>query len=410
MLPPIDDDVLRDNPKFAALYKTITTEILNPDVSTRDAIDPTSKQRNGVREELKAHRLKAARFSLLRNAISTATSDVNPAVPEAPPPKQPQSKLQQPQHHRRSKSRPQQIQTQPKGHSRSQSQSQIQTQSTTPALPPDLIHLLTLIPPFLNNASTLSPSSLTLLLCNPPFTSLPVHFPLLLTLISSRLTTQAKSLARVLNPNTNSSYIHRTIPSLSAVTTSLITTLQTTQTTLSKTRLTTLSTLTNHHRLQTETLTLLVRALETKHGAISTSSELNAISASQEAETLRLASEALLWDTLHHLYPPEARAALANYRQHLLDAGRRLDDGARVREAELADYGVAVSVESEALDKSDRRASYQEYISGNRLRARERSKTVGDENKERTMREMARVWREMETRLREIQGDLNRLR
>lgn len=41
MLPPIDPLTLQSNPRFAALYKRLTTTILNPDgsvkVSTREA-------------------------------------------------------------------------------------------------------------------------------------------------------------------------------------------------------------------------------------------------------------------------------------------------------------------------------------------------------------------------------------
>ncbi|KAJ2967518.1 hypothetical protein NUW58_g10430 [Xylaria curta] len=106
----------------------------------------------------------------------------------------------------------------------------------------------------------------------------------------------------------------------------------------------------------------------------------------------------LLWETRHLAYPPQARTALTHYRQHLQDAGRRLEDAIRVREVELAEYGVDV----------DKRSS-RDGLAAGRSRGRGRRSTV-DENKERTMREMARVWREMETRLQEIQGDLNRLR
>ena len=48
MLPPVDDAVLQNNPDFAALYKTLTTAILNPDGSTKN--DPAAKERNAVRE------------------------------------------------------------------------------------------------------------------------------------------------------------------------------------------------------------------------------------------------------------------------------------------------------------------------------------------------------------------------
>ncbi|KAI8625114.1 hypothetical protein F5Y19DRAFT_467345 [Xylariaceae sp. FL1651] len=356
MLPPVQDSVLKGNPKFEKLYNTIANSILNPDGSTK--VDPSVKKRDAIREELHAYRLKAARVHLLRTAISTV-------IPSQAP--QPTKQEQKPQQHRRSKSQPQ------------------KQAPPTPSLPPDLIQLLLLIPSFLANASTLPPASVTLLLSSPPFTDLPTLFPRVLDLVSSRLNSQASTLARILNPSTNPSYIHRTIPSLPSSATALVSDLAASKAELSRSRLAATASLTDHLRQHSEAITLLLHALEAKHGSAARSSELRAENASYQAREWSLAAEALLWETRQLAYPPQSRTALANYRQHLRDAGRRLEDGARVREIELADYGVST------------------------MRGRERSRTA-DENKERTMREMARVWREMETRLHEIQGDLNRLR
>ncbi|KAI1112965.1 hypothetical protein F5Y14DRAFT_237714 [Nemania sp. NC0429] len=389
MLLPIDDSVLQSNPRFEKLYNTITTSILNPDGSTK--IDPCAKQRDAVRQELKAYRLKAARVQLLRAALSTAI---------------PQQQQQQQQHHHHQLPRLGQHekgdgdeaeqQQQKRGHVQHR-RTKSRPQPPTPSLPPDLTELLILLPPFLNNASTLLPSSVTLLLASPPFTSLPALFPQIVDIVSARLTAQAKALARVLSPTTNPSYVHRVIPSLPSIASTLAADLAALRLKLSRARLATTTALTRHLHRHTEALAVLLRALEAKHGPVSASSELRALDARQEAQAWALASEALLWETRRQAYPPEARAALANYRQHLRDAGRRLEDGARVREAELADYGVDVG--------SRRRDS--------RLPGRERRGTTTastDKSKERTMREMARLWREMETRLNEIRGDLNRLR
>ncbi|KAI1419437.1 hypothetical protein F5Y12DRAFT_249289 [Xylaria sp. FL1777] len=386
MLPPVDDSVLANNPRFEKLYNTITTSILNPDGSTK--IDPSTKQRDAVRQELQAYRLKAARVHLLRTAISTAVPNQT-----TPPPQQQQPTLQGPDkeqlkhpkqyHHKRSKSR-----LQP------QSQAQPQPQQTSP-LPPDLVQLLLLIPAFLNNPSTLPPSSVSLLLTSPPFTELPALFPSIVALVSARLTAEAKTLARVLSPTTNPSYIHRVIPSLPSTASHLVSDLAASKTALSRARLAATASLTCCLAQHTEALTLVLRALETKHDLVATSSELRATEAYQEALAWAMAAEALLWDTRHLTYPRPARVALVHYRQHLRDAGRRLEDGTRVRVAELADYGVDV-------DGRDSLAS-------GRPRGRGRRATV-DENKERVMRDMARLWREMESRLQEIQGDLHRLR
>ncbi|KAI0803698.1 hypothetical protein GGR55DRAFT_384019 [Xylaria sp. FL0064] len=383
MLPPVSDSVLKNNPRFEKLYNTITTSILNPDGSTKT--DPSAKQRDAVCQELHAYRLKATRVHLLRNAISTAIPN---QTTQSQSTKQEQGTEQQKHpsqyQYKRSKSR---LQPQPQAQAK---------QITTPALSPDLLQLLLLIPAFLNNASTLPPSSLSLLLTSPPFTELPTLFPDLTALVSARLTAQAKTLARVLSPSTNPSYIHRVIPSLPSLANTLISDLAASKTALSRARLAATFSLTRYLAQHTEALTLVIRALEAKHDLVATSSELRAAQAYQEAQAWAMAAEALLWETRYLAYPPEARAALLHYRQHLRDAGRRLEDASRVREAELADYGVDV----------DRRDS---QIPGERPRGRGRRATV-DENKETKMREMARVWREMETRLQEIQGDLNRLR
>lgn len=49
MLPPIDEAVLKNNPDFERLYKTITGSLLNPDGSTKSN-DPAAKKRDAVHE------------------------------------------------------------------------------------------------------------------------------------------------------------------------------------------------------------------------------------------------------------------------------------------------------------------------------------------------------------------------
>ncbi|KAI1734576.1 hypothetical protein F4680DRAFT_437947 [Xylaria scruposa] len=380
MLPPVDDRILKNNPRFEKLYNTITTSTLNPDGSTK--MDPAALQRDAVRQELKAYRLKAARVQLICTALSTAVPTQTTKSTD-----QEQQQPRKDQHRRlKSRSQPQQPHT---------------SQITTPPFPPDLLELLILLPPFLNTASTLPSSSLSLLLSNPPFTDLPALFPRVLELVSARLTAQAKTLARVLSPSTNPSYIHRAIPSLPSIAHTLVCDLAATRTTLSRARMAATAALTRHLAQHTEALTLLLAALETKHaGLVARSSELRAEATRRTAQTWALAAETLLWETRFLAYPPEARAALVSYRQHLRDAGRRLEDTSRTREDELADYGVDV----------EKRAKRESGLGAKVQQKRHRRRTTVDESKERTMREMARVWREMETRLREIQGDLNRLR
>ncbi|KAI1104827.1 hypothetical protein F4804DRAFT_173478 [Jackrogersella minutella] len=364
MLPPIDECVLRNNPDFERLYKTVTESLLNIDGSTKSN-DQAAKKRDDVRDELKAHRLKATKRHLLRCAIAAAAAaqEHSTSNTEAQS-KQQQHQQQQPLQHKRTRSMP---------HNH-------QPRTSASAPPPEILHLLILLPPFLSNASNMSPASLTLLLSCPPFSELNSLFPALTATISTTLSRQAGSLARVLNPHTNPSYIHRSIPTLASTTAALQSTVSSSSAELSRSRQRVTHDLTTHLSQHAQALAQLVRVLESKHGPAARSAELRAADAGLETQTWALAAEALLWDARRSVYPPEARRALANYRRHLNDARMRLADTIRVREAELGDYGIAVT-EGES----------------------------GDESKERTMREMARVWREMETRLHEVRGDLDRL-
>lgn len=48
MFPPVEASVLAENPDFASLYTTLTTEVLNADGTTR--VETDSKARGAVRE------------------------------------------------------------------------------------------------------------------------------------------------------------------------------------------------------------------------------------------------------------------------------------------------------------------------------------------------------------------------
>ncbi|OTA51972.1 hypothetical protein K449DRAFT_417779 [Hypoxylon sp. EC38] len=358
MLPPIDEAILKNNPDFERLYKTVTGSLLNADGSTKSN-DPAAKKRDAVRDELRAHRLKATKQHLLRRAIVAA------ATPEASTGSAVQSKQQQQQSQlRRTRSVPQNQ----------------QPRDSVSALPPEILDLLLLLPPFLSNASSMPNSSLALILSRPPFSELNTLFPILTATLSATLSRQTKALARVLNPHTNPSYIHRSIPTLASTTADLQASISNSSNSLSRSRQRATHDLTTHLSQHARALAQLVRVLESKHGPAARSAELRAADAGLESQIWALAAEALLWDARRTVYPPEAQRALANYRRHLGDARMRLADAVRVRETELGDYGMSI-IEGES----------------------------GDETKERTMREIARVWREMETRLNEIKADLDRL-
>ncbi|KAL3960456.1 hypothetical protein ACCO45_005573 [Purpureocillium lilacinum] len=71
MLPPLDDQVLRDNPEFARLYSTLTNVVLNLDGTTKH--DQEEKKRTAVRKELDEYRLADVKQRLLTHAIATAS-------------------------------------------------------------------------------------------------------------------------------------------------------------------------------------------------------------------------------------------------------------------------------------------------------------------------------------------------
>ena len=123
-------------------------------------------------------------------------------------------------------------------------------------------------------------------------------------------------------------------------------------------------------------LARLLRALEAKHGVVARSLDLRAADVSLRAQHGLAAVETALHTTRGEVYTPEAAVALKNYASHLRDAKARTGERIRGLTAELADYGVGVK---------------------------------GGEAKERTMREMARVYRERGRQMEDARGDIHRL-
>ncbi|KAK6064008.1 hypothetical protein SCUP234_12614 [Seiridium cupressi] len=352
MFPPIDSSVLGNNPGFERLYNSLTSTILNADGSTKN--DPAVMQRDAHRDELKEYRMKETRKHLLKNTLATM-----PSPSSQPPTKQ---------------------------HQRTKSQlSNMSSQKAVP-LPPELVELLLLLPSFLEQGQTMRTTGLELLLSSPPFSDFPSLLPQLSSAVSSHLMSQARGLARVQHPTTNPSFIHRAIPHILPTTQSLLSTLSSNRATLTSYRLNTASSLVKHLNQHTEALLRLLRSLEAKHGPAAQFSTLQVSEASLEAKLWAASLNLFLRETRAHVYPPESQYALKNYRNHLRDAQMQLSNKLRTREQELGEYGVFISLEEGGLG-------------------------IGraDEAREHKFREMARIWREMENRLREINGDLKRL-
>ncbi|KAK8135088.1 hypothetical protein PG984_007100 [Apiospora sp. TS-2023a] len=373
MLPPVDEAVLTDNPDFEKLYKSLSTDILHPDGSTKK--DAAAEERDAVRQELKEYRLRATRQHLLKQAIATATPQSASSQPAAP--------KQIPQH-QRTRSHLTRATSNPAATGEGEAGSSSQKQ-----LPPELIDLLLLLPDFLEKAprQLLPQQTLRLLLSTPPFSDFPRHLGPLTALLSTHLTTQSVALTRVLHPTTNASFLHRHTVNLPVSTSHLTLQLATARRELTDARLRTTTTLLAHLDQHARALAILVRALEAKHGPAAHSTALRSQRACLEASLWAASLRLLLVETKGRVYPRGAGGALRNYRRHLRDAQMRLEDASRVRDRELQDYGVRLGDEEGDSDDDENQMSV----------------------KERRMREMARIWREMEGRLGEIQADLDRL-
>jgi len=104
--------------------------------------------------------------------------------------------------------------------------------------------------------------------------------------------------------------------------------------------------------------------------------------AAQRQET---EAETALWQARRDVYTPEVSRALGNYMSHLRDARGRLGESIRNLMAELEAYGV------------EERNSQSQGEGRGRIA------------KEKTMREMARVYKEMGRQVDEVKADLERL-
>lgn len=305
--------------------------------------------------------MEAAKEHLLVHAICTANPSALETKPTPAPALGRRAKLQAQQQL--------QQQLQPTRHTASASASE---------LPQPLLDLIVLLPPFLAVTPTSLPAdSVALLLSNPPFSDFPALVPRLASLVSSTLHASAVHLARVANPSTNPSYVHRSVPALPAHAVSLAASVAERKASVARARVDAASALASLLQRHARALDLLVRALEAKHGPIARSLEFRAAEVALTAQKQAAEAEAALWRARRDVYPPEAVRALANYAAHLRDARGRLGEAIRSRKAELDAYGVG--------EGSD------------------------GKGKERTMREMARVYREMRRQVEDVRVDLERL-
>ncbi|CAK7264377.1 hypothetical protein SEPCBS119000_000968 [Sporothrix epigloea] len=330
MIPPVEEAVLLNNPDFAKLYATLTTVILNPDGSTK--ADAGAKERASLCESAKSARLRAAKDHLLEQAV-TATAALPPAE-AASAAAAGRAGGAVARRAARSSLRP----------------TLVPPLKPSNDLPPELVDILQLLPPLMQLSAapsssplySLSAQDFELLLTSPPLDSLPEHLPRLAGLVSENLQASARGLARVANPATNPSYLHRAVPGLPAQAAALQQAVTDARLKLAAARHATATALLRLLDQHAAALSACIRTLETKHGAVARSLELRAAEVALEAQSEAIDANATLAAAQRVVYPPEATAALRNYASHLRDSKRRLDETLRERERLLRDYGVDV--------------------------------------------------------------------
>ncbi|TDZ38497.1 Uncharacterized protein C8035_v004811 [Colletotrichum spinosum] len=340
MLPPVEHAVLQNNPDFAALHHTLTTAILNPDGSSKK---PYTREQSAIQNELADHNFTAAKTHLLTSALATT----------APPDPKPAPRSL-----------------------RAPSTNSAPPSAPAPQLPEPLLDLLLLLPPLLTSPEPLPAENLRILLSNPPFTDLQSLLPQLGELVSSTLHQSAVALARIANPTTNPSFLHRTVPGLQTSYRNLQSEIEESRHALARERIRAAAELTDLLSRHASILTLLVRALEAKHGLVARSLEFRAAETALVAQRVEQDAVAAREGVRRELYSPEMVAALGNYAAHLRDARMRLEGTVATLTAELEGYGVGVD---------------------------------GEQGKERTMREIAKKYRAMERELEDVKRDLERL-
>jgi len=145
---------------------------------------------------------------------------------------------------------------------------------------------------------------------------------------------------------------------------------------LVKSRLDAAAALTTLMQSHVATLSHLVRSLEAKHGVVARSLELRAAGVALDAQKAEADAVTAKDGVRNVVYSTDVVKALGNYEAHLRDARMRLEQSVRDLKLELEGYGVGVEA---------------------------------GEGKERTMREMGRVYREMTKQMEDVKADLERL-
>lgn len=298
MIPPTDPSILTANPQFDLLHKHLTTQLLNPDASTRSTsirYEPTAKK-------LRHHHIKAAQDDILRRALHSIVTD--------------------------------------------------------DTLPPELIELVLAIATYLTEAPNMALSDEAHGLMAPEVEAFQQNLHTIAPILSQQIQREQDTLLPLASPSPSTSPTTSSLspnhanptsttnssPSLLATTlTTRLAALQHLRTTKLPTTTTTLtsalSTLLATHTIHLE---LLIRHLELHtHGTLSRhtlarASHLSAVAAGLDAKVRLLTLQAR-----HSVYTPAVQRALSTYAAHLADYRSRLSGREELLRRELELYEEA---------------------------------------------------------------------
>ncbi|KAF7866845.1 hypothetical protein EAF04_005686 [Stromatinia cepivora] len=306
MLPPVEEAVLQSNPKFADLYKKLSTNILNPNGSTKN--HPAQEERDTVSATLKTARIEATKSQILVSSLSSLDLSPPPPIPAKP----------------RTRT------------------SQAAPPRKAAELPDELIELIILLTAKLSLPSnSISKTDTTLLESTPTYHSLPTHLPQLSTLLSTNLHNTALSLSRILTPTTNSSFLHRQIPTLLPSVLTLQSSLTTQSHHLALSRTSVVNTTTQLLKLYHQATVLIIQLLErSKHGPLTrhTTTKISLLSLQSRTISYELQLKYLQGEKI--IYDERTIEALQNYMRELRGGRERLKERVKLKERDLWGYGV----------------------------------------------------------------------
>ncbi|KAI1007593.1 hypothetical protein K3495_g640 [Podosphaera aphanis] len=244
-------------------------------------------------------------------------------------------------------------------------------------LPSNLIELVILLSERVSSFTPNSSSACRLLENSPQWMSLPVHLPQIGALISSHLQTQAVGLCRMASPNTNASFLHRLIPKLVPTIQSRQDEIEDQRRELNRRRVELASKVKVLLSLYHLASTLVILHLEqTVHGSVARELRTKAELLGLTAQKLELEAKEKYLRCEREVYSAPVKNALSEYMASLQYTGERLVERKKEAQKILLEYGVGRP----------------------------------DNEKEKIMRTIAKKYAELQTELREVGRDIDRLK